>query len=144
MRALIKTMVPYVNFSFTARNYIATSSRIRKRANSQATFKETSQSGDSIRSEIDIEKSRRRTVLRLARSPAGWRWASTKDPRTVRTFRCLQQSPHTYTYIKASGECNVVHNARTCRFKLLEKCLISTINVSMSFILLRSFKCVDN
>jgi len=55
MRALIKTEASYVR---RARDYIAASSRILKRASSQATFKETSQSGDSIRSEIDIEKSR--------------------------------------------------------------------------------------
>jgi len=134
MRALIKTEVSYVRR--LQRKIMLPHRSIRKHANSQATFKETSQSGNSIRSEIDIEESRRKTVLRLARSLAGWRWASTKDPRNGKDFPMsatesvhIRIYTHTYMYIKAeNARCNVVHNARTCRFKLLEKRLVSTMD----------------
>lgn len=68
MRALIKTEASYVR---CLQREIKLPNRIQKRVSSQTALKETSQSGDSIRSEIDIEKSRRRTVLRLAHPLAG-------------------------------------------------------------------------
>lgn len=103
MRALIKTEASYVR---CLQREIKLPNRIQKRASSQTALKETSQSGDSIRSEIDIEKSRRRTVLWLARPLAGiervhQRSASGKDFSMSATVSVYA----THTCIKATGEC---------------------------------------
>lgn len=96
MRVLIKTEVSYIRR--LQRKITLPYRSIRKRANSQATFKETSQFGNFIRSEIDIKESRR-TVLRLACSLAGWRWASTKDPRNGKDFS-MPATESVYVYIR--------------------------------------------
>lgn len=139
MRALIKTEASYVR---CLQREIKLPSRIRKRASSQTALKETSQAGDSIRSEIDIEKSRRRIVLRLARPLAGIERAP-RIREWVRILRCPQRRPYTrhiYAWKHRESACSCKAAMRytmhgTCRFKPPEKHLDSTIDARTNFVL---------